>query len=529
MNIKKLLMVAVSAGHLFSFEDPNKVDIAQKLKTAEDLVAKAINYLEESPVQVAFRAFQHDSSWRRGEMQPFVINQDAYMVVNADEQLIWQDVSTLTSIGKVSLFEEMQGLGQDGGWVNYIWNNALFHAYVRTTTKDNQTFIIGVGFYPEDQKFTAQYLVNHIIELCQVDGCRSIFKALKDNDERVVFGPVGLWIMDDSGTVRSCSSDSCKTGKKLLWQDTILNGLGDNDEAWINDFYNGANRTMYVKRFNTDEHSYIIGAHFYDDIDQDSLKSLVKRTAQYIKLNAADVKNGLIRAPSSDFIKGSMGAIIFDDNNNLIMDYRDKNMSSPLHLDEIRSIIGDEPAKFVQIYQRRAYKNIYIERVVTQYGVFFVAAGAWDLNKAHNVHSMVNRAVETLNVLPLSQALATFSEGNSDFLRGDISIAVYTHDGTTLVDGINKNQIWKNCKDQLDDNGRNIFDTMLTDASDAGSWVDSPMHQANRRIFVKLVTLPYQISDTSKLNGSEMVVTEEDPAIEEYKNSTIIVASHYYL
>lgn len=529
MNSKNLIVVAVITCHLFCLEDPNRVDISKKMETAQNLVAKAISYLEANPIQQVFHDFQHDTSWRRGDMQPFVVNDQGYMIVNNDSRYLWQDITNITSIGNMSLVEEMRELEKEGGWVNFIWNNALFHAYVRSVKKDNQTFSIGVGFYPEDSKFTAQYLVNHIIELCHTDGCRSVFKALKDNDERVVFGPVGIWIMDDNGVVRSCSSDSCKTGKKLLWEETIFNALGDNDEAWIEDVYNGSNRTTYVKRFNAPENSYIIGAHFYEDNDQDALKSLVKRTAQYIKLNAADIRNGLIRAPASEFIKGSMAAVIFDDNNNLIMDYRDKNMSSPLNFEEFRSILGDEPDKFVQINQRRAYKDIYVEKVVTQYGVFYVAAGAWDFDKAHSVHSMVNRAEEALKTLSLSQALASFSSGNSDFLRGDISIAVYTQDGTTLVDGTNKNQIWRNCKDQLDDNGRNIFDSMSSVASDAGSWVDSPIFQSNRRIFVKLVTLPYQVSDTSQVNGSEMVISEVDPVVQEYKNSTVLVASHYYL
>jgi hypothetical protein len=531
-TIVKIYVVAVITGHLFCLEDPYKVNNEKKKTTAYELVNKAVEFLEQNPVQKAFHDFQHDfATWRRGELRPFVINQDGYMIVNSDTRYLWESVSNIASIGKSSLVQEMRDLSDEGGWFSYMWNNALFHAFVRTIIKDGKKYSIGVGFYPDDPQFFAEYLVDHIINLCEEDGCKNVFKALKDNDERVVFGPVGVWIIDDNGVIRSCSSDSCMTGKKLLWKDTIFNELGDKDEAWIYDTYNNSNRSTFVRRFydRDNDKSYIIGAHYYEDVDQDALKSLVKRTAQYIKLNAADIQKGIVRAPANDFIKGSIAVLIFDDNNHLIADYRDKAMSSPMQLDQIRNILGDKQDHFTQIYQRRAYKDIYIEKVVTQFGIFYVAAGSWDFNKAHSVHAMINRAEEALLTEPLSQAFADFSNGKSDFLRGDIDIAVYAQDGTTLVDSTKKNNIWRNCKDVLDENGRNIFDTIVAAASEAGSWIESPMYQADRRMFVKLITLPEQVSDTAQHNGDEMVVSEEDPLVEKYKNSTVIVESHYYL
>jgi signal transduction histidine kinase len=100
---------------------------------------------------------------------------------------------------------------------------------------------------------------------------------------------------------------------------------------------------------------------------------------------------------------------------------------------------------------------------------------------------MIDDAVLFLQKKSLEESLRKFISKSSDYLRGDISIFVYTMDGICLADGLNLNKIWSIDTQAKDENGVRVIDKMIAVAKTGGGWLKFNLNNAVCNIYVKTI------------------------------------------
>ncbi len=121
-----------------------------KTETLMLLVQSAASYLRDNPRETAFAAFtKPDGSFRRGDLQTFVIDIDGLCYVYGDDSnLIWRNIISLVDEdGRpfIKLFINKVERGAD--FVSIKLNRATKVNYLAPINKGNKNYIVGSGYY----------------------------------------------------------------------------------------------------------------------------------------------------------------------------------------------------------------------------------------------------------------------------------------------------------------------------------------------------------------------------------------------
>jgi signal transduction histidine kinase len=141
----------------------------------------------------------------------------------------------------------------------------------------------------------------------------------------------------------------------------------------------------------------------------------------------------------------------------------------------------------VSYVTRNANAVAYVEFVETPDGKFVIGAEFFPSSKEVSTQTLVNRAIELVKQPDVDEAFGRLSEARSDFVRGDLSIFVYDAEGTRLVNGTNKSQVWKNLLNATDQQGKMIINDLVTIAINGGGWTTYRTRNAQRKVYVKSV------------------------------------------
>ncbi len=128
---------------------------------------------------------------------------------------------------------------------------------------------------------------------------------------------------------------------------------------------------------------------------------------------------------------------------------------------------------------------IYIENVETPDGKFIIGSIYYPSSKISSTQTLVNRALEYLRDKSPEAAFDAFSGPSSSFIRGDLSIFVYDEEGTRLVNGPLKSQIWENYRKVTDQQGKSIVSDIIAIGTGGGGWANYQVRNARRRVYVK--------------------------------------------
>ena len=119
-------------------------------------------------------------------------------------------------------------------------------------------------------------------------------------------------------------------------------------------------------------------------------------------------------------------------------------------------------AALVNYTNFNAHTVAYVENVETPDGKFVVGAEFYPASKTASTTALVNEAEAYLREHLAGQAFGVFSRRNAQFLRGDLHIFVYDENGTRLVNGPHKSQIWHNFLKSTDQQGKTIINDLIT-------------------------------------------------------------------
>lgn len=120
---------------------------------------------------------------------------------------------------------------------------------------------------------------------------------------------------------------------------------------------------------------------------------------------------------------------------------------------------------------KRAYRNVYVEKVETPDGLFIVGSGYWPSSKSVSTESLVEKASSFLETHEPTESFLLFSSPSNDYIRGDLSVFVYDTTGTCFAYGLDRGRIWSNDINVLDSKGQRISDRLLATAAAGGGWL----------------------------------------------------------
>ncbi len=121
-----------------------------KTKTVEAFVNKAIEYFKSHTRFEAFDKFSsRQGGFLQGDLSVFVYDQKGFRLVNGvRKHQIWRNFSKSTDQDGKPVVQDIITLAiNGGGWYEYKLLNAIRRVYVQSVDKDNESFIIGSGYF----------------------------------------------------------------------------------------------------------------------------------------------------------------------------------------------------------------------------------------------------------------------------------------------------------------------------------------------------------------------------------------------
>jgi cytochrome c len=504
--------------------------IARKEVSAKNMVEMAVTLLAKKSMAEVCNTFIFDPAWRKGELIMFVFDGTGVCLMHGlDRDVIWQNFGNEKDKTQRSFIAEMIEKGEHGGWVNYVWDNAIHHAYVRAVQKHGKNYIIGCGFYPQSSRFRTQTLIESAIAYIQEHGAKDAFPRINNTSGIFIKGDIYIVALDFDGTCVAHGNDLSLVGQNLLaWQDdenevnhyrTIIEMAQSLEgRGWVTYKKDGTQKVVYVAKVTdpSSKQSYAISAGYYPDVDEISVRNLVKKGVDYVKRNG---REGLEREFLSKAMRfGSIRLFVYDTEGNVIVDAYDPQFigQNIMWLKDpdgrpILKLIIEQALQFdrswVRYLRRNEYKLTYVEKVSTADGVFIVGGGYFPASKEEDARGMVLRAVEFLTRNTKEEAFKAFVDAHGDFIHGDIHVEVHDAQGFILVDGKYRYFLWNNDNAVKDNKGRSITDVFAATAKSGGGWLEMNLHHALNRVFIKSV----------------------DKQLPDGKTETVIVSSGYFI
>lgn len=486
------------------------VDINRKSAECKRLTNNAVKHFMKVSIENACNDFIHNSIWRKGELFVFVINAEGVILAHGDDyDLIWNNISKLKGVGGTPLLKNFLTIGQKGGRVSYLWDHSFKVSYVKTVIKSGKRYLLGCGFFPENDEYQTKQLVKTAVAFFKQNGPEATFALISNPKGPFVKGDIYSFAVDFNGEYVAHGQNFALVGQNLIdltdsrgkpiIRDLIAiaktKGKGWLDYEWRNEFKRG-----YVERVvdPKTKKPYLISAGYYPNVNLQVVKSYVNRALSYLKTNGAKAAFAEFSNLVGEFAKGGLGIFVYD--------YKGKNLANG----ENPAFVGQNLIKmqaqggkyYVRDMIRAArkygkalinYRNFnahaiaYVENVETPDGKFVIGAEFFPESKQASTLALVNEAVDYIRTHKPAQAFDEFSNRSENFLRGDLHVFVYKENGTRLVNGPQKAQIWHNFLKTTDQEGKAIINDLVQLALNGGGWTTYKTRNANRKVFVKAV------------------------------------------
>ncbi len=489
------------------------VDINRKSQESKKLVRNAVTHFNKVSVQEACNDFIHNTIWRKGELFVFVFKDSGTCLAYGDDHnFIWKNIREVKGMAGDPLIKDMLAVGrkEKGGRLSFLWNNGYQTAYLKTVQKEGDTYILGCGFYPESDEYTTKQLVKTAVAYFNLNGRESTFDLISNPNGPFVKGDIYMFAYDMQGIAVAHGQNAALVGQNLIdLQDARGNplikdlieigktkGSGWTEYYWRNEFKRSYVEKVTDPKTQTD---YIISAGYFPDINLNTVKSYVHGAIRFLKTNGAKRSFAEFSSVVGEFARGGLGIFVFDEEGKNLANGENPGFVGQ-NLLKIRSEDGrfyirdmiklaiQNGSALISYMKANVNAVAFVEHVETPDGKFIIGAEFFPSSKTASTQTLVNRAVELLEDTAPDIAFGLLSQRDNDFTRGDLSVFVYGADGTRLVNGIHKSQIWKNLSKTTDQQGKMVVDDLITIAINGGGWSEYTTRNATRRVYVKAVS-----------------------------------------
>ncbi len=496
-------------GDEITIQTESDVDINRKSKESKKMVKNAIKHFMKQSVAVACNDFIHNSLWRKGELFVSVFTESGTCLAYGDDHdFIWQSIKSVKGTGGDPLIKDMLETGKKGGRMSFLWNNGYQTVYVQNVIKDGKKYILGCGFYPENDEFTTKQLVKTAVAYFYQNGKEATFALISNPSGPFVKGDIYMFAWDFEGESVAHGQNFALVGQnRLTLQDArgafvlqdLLKVARTKGKGWTKYIWRNETKRSYVEivRDTKTQKEYIISAGYYPDINLGTVKTYVHKAIRYLKANGSRLAFGEFSSAVGEFAQGGLGIFVFDhDGKNLANGETPSFVGQNLikmtshgrfFVKDMIDLAIKNGSALVSYMSRNANAVAYVEHVETPDGKFIIGAEFFPSSKTASTQTLVNRAVELLEETSSEIAFGLLSQRGNDYIRGDLSVFVYDADGTRLVNGIKKAQIWKNLLKATDQQGKMVIGDIITVALNGGGWVEYQTRNTIRRVYVKPV------------------------------------------
>jgi cytochrome c len=491
-----------------------RVNIVRKSKESKVLVNNAVKHFLNSATDKALEDFIYTPTWRKGELFVFVFTQAGICLAHGDDsELIWKDISSIKGIGGSPLIKDMLMRGPKGGRISYLWDNGFKASYVKVVVKNGVKYVIGSGFYPENDEYTTQQMVKTAVAYFYQNGKDATFALINNQTGPFVRGDIYSFVYDFKGVCVAHGNNAALPGQNLIdlvdsrgkpLVKALINlarrgkGRGWVDYYWSNEF-----KRSYLERVvdPKTKKPYLISAGYYPNVDLRVVRSFVDRAIRHLKSVGAKEAFSDFSNQAGDYIKGGLTIFVYDFNGKCLADGDNQafvGQNLMRHTDQegrynVKQIIMQARKlgkALISYTSKNAYTVAYVERIDVPDGKFVIGCDYYPAFKAQSTQSLVDHAVDYLgdNKVTKENAFRTFSTRGGDFYRGDLTLFVYDTKGTRLINGAQTAQIWRNFLKTPDETGKSVVGDLIATAMQGGGWLEYVTRNARRRSYVRAVS-----------------------------------------
>jgi hypothetical protein len=496
--------------------------VQKKMASLEKLVTDAIVLFKTERIGKACRAFEKDDNkWWIGESCIFVFSStgECYLYGN-DLEVLWknflkqapQETAEELTKAHTSFIPEMLERGRNGGWMPITWNNGTLFAYVKTAIKNGRRYIIGSGFYPDSARFTAQELVKRAIQFAKQRGAKTLFSRV-NNSSTFAKGEEYIAGYDMSGMTMCHGRMPFYTGQnRFAITDTegkkyvrdLIEEAQRNGSGWIEYQEDWMLKRAYFEAF-TDPRTgkrYVLSCGYYPTLNKDVVEKFVQKGITSINKIGRKDTFAQFSSYSKDpegFAYGPLRMFAYDMDYNMLADgvnpqafvghnlYETVDPEGKYVAREIHDLALNQGKGWISFMERGAYKTVFVRAIDVPEGKFIVGAGFFPGTKKHIAESLADKAVHYLETHSLAESLTAFTDGSNEFLRGDLYISVFNDAGICYASGPDREHIWADERETVDERGYAVIDKIIATAKQGGGWVTYKLRDGNYQAFAQLV------------------------------------------
>jgi cytochrome c len=506
------------AGEEISIETVEDVDINRKSKECKQLVQNGIKHFQRVSIAQACNDFIHNAVWRKGEIFVYVYKEDGSCLAHGDDHdLIWKNIRNVKGIGGAPLIKDMITTGQKGGRISFLWNNGFQSAYVKTIKKNGSTYVLGAGFYPESDEYQTKQLVKTAVSYFYQNGREATFSLINNPTGPFVKGDIYMFVYDFQGVNVAHGQNAALVGTNLLdLQDSrgkllireIIKAAREKGSGWVEYYWRNEFKRSYLEKVIDPKTKtpYVIAAGYHPNINLAVVKSYVRRAIRFLKANGSKVAFAEFSNLVGEFAQGGLGIFVFDFNGKNLANGENpafvgqnllkvRGKGGRFYIKDMIETAKKYGSGLISYVTYNANAVAWVERVETPDGKFVIGAEFFPASKSATTQTLVNRALTLFREQPAEAAFDKFSSRDSVYMRGDLSIFVYDQDGTRMVNGPFKSQIWKNLLKATDQQGKSVINDIITIAVNGGGWAEYKTRNATRKVYVK--SLEKKIGNTT--------------------------------
>ncbi|MCL4361522.1 cache domain-containing protein [Candidatus Dependentiae bacterium] len=509
----------------FPLREVLDVDLSQKVRQAEKFVSDAVNFFNSNSIIKSCNVFLNNDNWKIGDLFISVIDENGNCLCHGDDRsLIWKNFQEYKNIDGDPLIQDMLTLGDTGGWIVYLWDNAYRWAYSKVTTKNKKKYIISTGFFPENKEFTVRQLVLSAANDFYVLGAQPTFIEIDNTVGKFIKGDIYLGAVDMEGNIFAHGDNPALVGQnrydikdsagRYIYRE-MIKVAKERGAGWVEYDRNGVPKRSYVRRIEDPKtkKTYLIFGGYYPTVTADTVIEFVRKAVSHLKTNGMDVAFKDFSNKVGDFAKGSLTIFVYDlEGKNLANgaypSFVGQNLLSKKDPEGkfVTKMIIEEAQKFekgwITFTEKNDYQNVYVELVDAPDGKFVVGSGFYPSSKQQFVKAFVESAAVYLRGSPYEEAFRDFTKTKGDFVRGDVRVFVYDEDGNCFVNGSRYSMIWDNFIKAKDQDGNTIIDTIVATGKSGGAWVSYKTRNATRRVYVKGVEKEFDGKPKTFIVGS---------------------------
>lgn len=506
-------------------EETNSSDfINSKKKLIESLVDKAITHFLKNPLDISISSFTNHATWRQGEVFIYLLDEYGSIMCHGDDNdLVWQPINIVAkSLINEPIFEMIKVISKNGGWVDFMLFNGYKSSYVKQITKKNKIYYIGAGFFPESREYSVEQNIKNIVALFNSMEVRHIISILQNPFGAFIKGDSTPFLLDFEGTLladpmlsslvnQNIINFTDKNGVDLVNEELKVaksnKGYGWLSFRWKNELHKFFVHRVNVSHSTSEKNQYCVGMGYCPDIKRSTVATFLRNAISHVK--AAGIKTAFANFSNAvgDYIKGPLTIFVYDYNGKNLADGEHPELvgqtllnrtdgSGKQYVKEMIKMAKRNKSGFLTIDEKNDHKTLYFEAIDIPDGRFIIGTGFFPASKAKSVRNIVNRGLNALKNNELYKVLSEFKDRSGEYQKGDLQLFIYTKEGTALINGNHADMVWQNFSSDYDKKSRNVVKEMIDLALVGGGWIEYSARNAQRRVYVKALTVKDSINDT---------------------------------